>query len=185
MKECWKTLWKLRILHILFFLAALFCGTYLLDGAPPWGKAAVVETTAETVARLPSPQETSEASADGAAYYAESRIRRLQAQSRRQALLREQMQAEDAPAALQESAASELRVLALAVEQEAALEDLLLAKGFSQALVWISAGRVSIVLEAAELDAERARQAAELAAAQLEIDEAAIVIIPRGGGRER
>ncbi|MDE6107349.1 MAG: SpoIIIAH-like family protein, partial [Oscillospiraceae bacterium] len=111
----------------------------------------------------PTPGVTPDAGADGneaepqapqskttTGYFASARLNRQQARDSALAILRETMASENAEEAAKLEAGAAIEALASSTVSEAQIENLVIAKGYTDCIAFISEGGVSVVVSATE-----------------------------------
>lgn len=116
----------------------------LLAGATPTPAATPDAGTDGDVTESPTPQ------AKTTGYFASARLNRQQARDSALAILRETMASENAEEAAKLEAGAAIETLASSTVSEAQIENLVIAKGYTDCIAFISEGGVSVVVSATE-----------------------------------
>lgn len=117
----------------------------LLAGATPTPGVTADPGTDGDAAASPAPQTRS-----STGYFASARLNRQQARDSALAILRETMASENAEESAKLEAGAAIEALASSTVSEAQIENLVIAKGYTDCVAFISEGGVSVVVSATE-----------------------------------
>ncbi|WP_051276580.1 SpoIIIAH-like family protein [Desulfovirgula thermocuniculi] len=113
------------------------------------------------------------------AFFVDYRLDRERARSRQVEVLREVINNPQSSAEARKAAQEKLLALSQGMAQEVEVENLIRAKGFKDAAVYLDGKGATVVVRAAHITSEEARRIAELISRSTGVPEQNVVIIPR------
>lgn len=128
---------------------------------------------------LETHRQAGEAQGEEAAFFVDYRLDRERARSQEVEMLREIVSNPQSAAETRKAAQEKLLALSQNMAREMEVENLIRAKGFKDAAVYLDSGGATVVVQAPRITPEEARRIAELISRSTGVAEQNVVIIPR------
>lgn len=141
--------------------------------------AGLTQSVERFVTPPPSSQAKEATSKEDMSFFVDYRLDRERARSRQLEVLREVINSPQSSAETRKAAQEKLLALSQGMTQEVEVENLIRAKGFKDAAVYLDGKGATVVVQSPHLTPEEARRIADLVTRSTGVPEQNVVIIPR------